>query len=71
MTENDEIPPLGLRPRHINTQCRISEIKAAIERYIVAGYSIPIEWITEYNELIKRLPTEEKKFIESMKSSAS
>lgn len=59
-------PPLGLRPRHIHTSCRISEIRAAIERYLSAGYAIPVEWITEYNELIEKFPIEEKEFSESL-----
>lgn len=71
MEEHVERPPLGLRPKYIHTKCRISEIGAAIERYMEAGYPIPVEWMTEYNELIKKLPIEEKEFMESMKSSAN
>ena len=47
-------PPLGLTPRYINDLQRIEDIKCAIERYICAGMNINIEWIVEYNELIKK-----------------
>jgi hypothetical protein len=55
-------PPLGLMPRHIHDEKRITAIKAAIERYSEANKAIPIEWITEYNELIEKLPIEERNF---------
>lgn len=51
-------PPLGLRPRTVHDAHRIYEIHQAIKRYTDAYYAIPIEWITEYNELIARLPEE-------------
>lgn len=38
---------------------RIEEIKAAIERYIAARYTIPQEWIDELNTLIGILLKEE------------
>lgn len=59
-------PPLGLVPRHIREQKRITEIKEAIERYIEAGYAIPVEWITEYNELSYFMPIRIKEFNDSL-----
>jgi hypothetical protein len=46
-------PPLGLTPKYIRNSQRIEEIHKAIIRYTEAHYVIPIEWIEEYNELIK------------------
>jgi hypothetical protein len=46
-------PPLGLRPKWIVDELRLKEIKEAIKRYISEGMEIPIEWVTEYNELAK------------------
>ena len=48
-------PPLGLRPRFIWIELRIAEIKRAIDRYKSDNYEIPIEWVNEYNELIKEI----------------
>jgi hypothetical protein len=51
-------PPLGVVPRHIwesvQEHERLKDIKAAISRYLEAGSTIPIEWITEYNELVRK-----------------
>ena len=48
-------PPLGLRPRWICDDERASDIRVAIGRYLEYGCKpIPIEWIEEYNEIIKR-----------------
>jgi hypothetical protein len=46
-------PPLGLTPKYIRNSQRIEEIHKAIVRYTESHYIIPIEWIEEYNELIK------------------
>lgn len=49
-------PPAGLTPRCIyeekKNKQRFYEICAAISRYYNAGMKIPVEWITEYNELV-------------------
>ena len=44
-----EKPPLGLQPEYVWNEQRIQEIKMAIHRYMMAGKSIPNEWIEEYN----------------------
>lgn len=50
-------PPLGLCPKDIwernNRVDRLNEVRGAITRYYDAGLKIEIEWIEEYNELIK------------------
>lgn len=46
-------PPIGLTPKHIVQNLRMTEILAAIERYLNAEQIIPIEWIEEYNELVQ------------------
>lgn len=53
-------PPLGLRPRWICDDERASDIRVVIGKYLEYGCKpIPIEWIEEYNEIIKRM--EERK----------
>ena len=48
-------PPLGSTPRWLLDEKREIELRQAIERYIDAGYSIPMEWYQEWNEIIERL----------------
>ena len=48
-------PPLGPTPRWLLDEQREIELRQAIERYIDAGYSIPMEWYQEWNEIIERL----------------
>lgn len=60
------VPPLGLMPRYIHDEKRITAIKAAIERYSEAHKAIPIEWITEYNELVYFWPIRKKEFMDSL-----
>lgn len=47
-------PPLGLIPRYIRDEERLSEVGGAIYRYLNERYPIKPEWIEEYNELISR-----------------
>lgn len=47
-------PTLGLKPRQIHNERRLDDIKAALIRYGENGLEIPIEWIEEYNDLIKK-----------------
>jgi hypothetical protein len=47
-------PPLGLKPRYIHDEERMLDIKSAIVRMINADATISIEWVQEYNEIIKR-----------------
>lgn len=45
-------PPLGLMPKYVWQEQRLHEVSAAIERRMKAfSYTIPIEWVEEYNEL--------------------
>lgn len=46
-------PPLGLKPKYIHEAQRLSEISAAINRYMLFSKEIPIEWVEEYNELAR------------------
>lgn len=46
-------PPLGIMPKSIWITARFDEIKSAIQRYMDDNYTIPTEWIEEYNELVK------------------
>jgi hypothetical protein len=48
-------PPLGIMPRYIHDEQRLNDLCLAINRYITGNKAIPIEWIEEYNELVKRL----------------
>lgn len=48
-------PPIGLVPKYIRQEQRISEIFEAIVRYFEARKRIPDEWIEEYHELIYEL----------------
>ena len=48
-----DMPPVGLRPRHIAAAARINEIGEAIIRYCQSEYLVPMEWVEEYNELLE------------------
>lgn len=47
-------PPLGVIPRWLLDEKRLCELSTGIERYVDAGKAIPLEWIYEYNQIIKR-----------------
>lgn len=47
-------PPLGLVPRFIRDESRVSEILEAIGRYNEAGKPVPVEWLDELNEKIRK-----------------
>lgn len=46
-------PPLGLKPKHIHDEERMMAIREAIKRYVEAKKQIPLEWVNEYNELVR------------------
>lgn len=52
-------PPLGLVPKRFSSKQskveRFNEISEAISRYTEAKLEINIEWIEEYNQLIKQI----------------
>jgi predicted amino acid dehydrogenase len=50
-----EKPPLGLKPRKFVDEDRLREVQGAMDRYYYANKPMPLEWITEYNELVERL----------------
>ena len=48
-------PPLGLKPKWLWDAIRARDIQEATVRYFNAEHlKIPIEWIEEYNEIIRR-----------------
>jgi hypothetical protein len=51
----EERTPVGLRPKWVWEAKRIGEIAEAIGRYIEAGKDIPLDWIDEYNELVRKV----------------
>jgi hypothetical protein len=46
-------PPLGIMPKKYHDEKRFIELCGAIKRYYDAEFPIPIEWIEEWNELVK------------------
>lgn len=46
-------PPIGLMPKFLWDSERLADIISAINRYLQAEKEIPLEWINEYNDLIK------------------
>ena len=60
-----EIPPLGLRPRYVLLDHRAQEIKEAIERRLtpeyIGKYEIPLEWVREYNQVVRESKEVNKK----------
>lgn len=53
-------PPLGLKPRAIAEQERVSDIFQAILRYMTAGMPIPDEWLGEVNDILTRYSEEKR-----------
>jgi hypothetical protein len=47
-------PPIGLRPRMIVDTDRYYEMRRAIIDYVSCAQPLPVEWITEYNEICSR-----------------
>ena len=50
---NHKKPPIGLKPKWVADLQRLREVQRALVRYYETEQAIPIEWIEEYNELIK------------------
>ena len=48
-------PPIGLKPKKYHSLERLNEVRSAIVRYVMYDdkLPIPVEWIEEYNELIR------------------
>lgn len=51
--EVKEKPPLGVESKYVWDMQRINDLKEAIDRYCKANITAPIEWIEEYNDLVK------------------
>jgi len=47
-----DLYPLGLAPKWVWQNNRITQIIEAMNRYITANLEIPIIWVEEYNELV-------------------
>lgn len=47
-------PPIGICPKTIHDDKRFYELCGAICRYYESETPIPLEWITEWNEHVKR-----------------
>lgn len=52
-TQQFERPPLGLTPRHIADEARITDILEAMLRYVKAGEAVDREWLAELIEKLK------------------
>lgn len=56
---NTKKPPIGLTPKKFWNETvkisRLKDIEEAISRYTSGKYEIPVEWIEEYNEIIKQI----------------
>lgn len=48
-----EKPPLGIVPRWMHEGQRLRELRETIVRYMQHGEYLPLEWIEEYNDLIR------------------
>lgn len=46
-------PPLGVIPERIQADQRRDKLRGAIYRYLQGDLKVPMEWVTEYNELIR------------------
>lgn len=55
-------PPIGVKPRYLVMEERFQELKQAIQQYSERGHIIPLEWVDEYNELIKSISSEQFKY---------
>jgi len=50
-------PPLGLTPKFIRQEERLSKIIEVIQRYFEVKKEINIDWINEYNDICSYLRT--------------
>ena len=46
-------PPLGVMPKFIWDKKRLAMLREGIKRYLDANKAIPVDWIAEYNELVR------------------
>lgn len=52
--------PLGLRPRWLAAEQRLTEVQAAVKRYLDAGVDVPHEWLIEQGALARWLSEHEE-----------
>ena len=50
---NTDKPSLGVMPKSIWDRKRIASLKEGIKNYLDADKPIPVDWVTEYNDLVK------------------
>lgn len=48
-------PPLGIMPRHIHDENRLSQLQLALKRYEECGWPVRQEWLMEIRELERRV----------------
>ena len=53
-------PPLGIMPKYIWDDRRLTEIENAVIRFFEAQRAIPLEWVIEWNELTRKKQEETK-----------
>lgn len=51
--ENTNRLPIGLPPIYIWKANRLKDLSEAINRYYIRHLEVPVEWVEEYNHLIK------------------
>jgi len=57
---SDKKPPIGVEPEWYVKEKRRKELASAIRRYMKDTHTVPAEWITEFNELVKYENTRKK-----------
>ena len=48
----DRRPPLGVMPKYVHDQHRMSDLFNAVLRYMTEGCKLPKEWIAEIDKLL-------------------
>ena len=48
----DKKPPLGVMPKYVHDQHRLSDLFQAVLRYMTEGCKIPPEWKNEIDHLL-------------------
>lgn len=48
-------PPIGIMPKEIWEENRLEALKEAMERRKQVNLPIPLIWVEEYNELLKKV----------------
>lgn len=53
-------PPIGVIPQKLHDEKRFSEVRDGILSYVEKNYSVPLQWVSEYNELLNKIKSHEK-----------